>query len=118
MDGLLIIGCGNEFAGDDAAGVEIVRRVVERYGEKYEFHAAPRVAIELLEILAGRDWAIVIDAVASGAPPGTIHVVALHAHSLVTRSLGGVSSHGFGLAEVLGFAEKLGRPMPKLSLIG
>jgi hydrogenase maturation protease len=115
---ILIIGCGNEFAGDDAAGVEITRRATERYGDCYEIRPKPRAAIELLEILAGRDRAIVIDAVATGAPPGTVHVVSLDAKSLVPRSLGGVSSHGFGLAEVLQFAERLGRPMPRIALIG
>ena len=105
-------------AGDEAGGVEIARRAADRYGNCYEIRPKPRAAIELLEVLAGRDRAIVIDAVTSGAAPGTVHVMALDSTALVPRSLGGVSSHGFGLAEVLGFAERLGRPMPRLCLIG
>ena len=68
--GILVIGVGNRWRSDDAAGLEVARRlreappagarVIEREGEP----------VDLIEEWSTAGEAIVIDAVSSGAEPG------------------------------------------------
>jgi hypothetical protein len=59
-----------------------------------------------------------VDAVQSGAPAGTIHLLPLPSHEVVPRALGRVSSHGWGLQETLRLSRSLGRHVPRLMLLG
>jgi hydrogenase maturation protease len=59
-----------------------------------------------------------VDAVLSGAPPGTLHLVPLPSRDVVPRALAAVSSHGWGLDEALRLALALGRRVPRLLLLG
>jgi hydrogenase maturation protease len=105
----LVVGIGNEWRRDDAAGLVVARRlraaapsgvrVVEREGEP----------TDLLDTLAGADEAVVVDAVSSGAPPGTIHRLDT-ADAPLPSSLFGGSTHALGLAE----AVELGRALDRL----
>ncbi len=70
----LILGVGNLLLSDEAVGV----RIVEALGREYRF--APGIELldggtagmELLEAMASRDHIILVDAVRSGNPPGTV----------------------------------------------
>ncbi len=70
----LILGVGNLLLSDEAVGV----RIVEGLGREYRF--APGIELldggtagmELLEAMASRDHIILVDAVRSGNPPGTV----------------------------------------------
>ena len=64
--------------------------------------------VGLIEDWAGADAVIVVDAVSSGAPPGTIHRLdPLSAPIPAALSQG--STHAFGLAETIELARALGR---------
>jgi hydrogenase maturation protease len=107
---LIVIGIGNAFRGDDAAGLAVARalgddpRVIVHEGEP----------IDLLDRWEGAGEVVVVDAARSGAAPGTIHRLDDLAAPVAT----GGSTHAFGLAETLALAHALGRAPARLTVIG
>lgn len=115
---LLVVGCGNELAGDDSAGVEIVRRLQERGDSACQVRTVAYAGVELLEAFPAVDMILFVDAVASGAPPGTLHLVPLPSREVELRAIASLSCHGWGLSETLALAQALRRPIPRLMLLG
>ena len=103
----LVVGVGNPWRGDDAAGLEVADRVREEAGN---------VAVETLEgdasalvhLWAGHDDVALVDAASSGAPPGTLHELRAGDGSLQAGALRS-STHAFGVADAVGLAAALGR---------
>ena len=102
-----LIGLGNAWRGDDAAGLAVARRLdgVAHEGD----------AVALLELWAGASQAVVVDAAASGAAPGTVHRFD-GARPLPARTLRSSSTHAFGLADAVELARALGRLPPRLEI--
>lgn len=115
---LLIVGCGNPTAGDDSAGLEIVRRLSELGDCGCDLRPETAPGVELLDIFPQADVILFVDAVTSGGVPGTLHLTSLPSKELEPRALGSLSSHGWGLGETLKLAHALGRPIPRLFLLG
>ncbi len=115
---LLVVGCGNPAAGDDAVGVEIVSRLKDVGHPGCRFVLVPDAGPDLLDLLSSSESVLFVDAVTSGAPPGTLHLVPLRAGEIEPRLVGTLSSHGWGLAETLDLARALNRPLPRLMLLG
>jgi len=120
MDGRLhIIGIGSPF-GDDRLGwvaVETLQRsavLAAAGGGSVTFAVLDRPGALLLAHWHDADCVIVVDAVRSGAPPGTHHRLEAGEWA-VTES---VSSHGFGLASALELARALDDLPPHLVLHG
>ncbi len=101
-----IIGIGSPF-GDDAAGLEIARVLAAAAPPNCEVIAVDRPGTALVDLLEDADAAILIDAVQSGAPPGTIHEFAFA--ELDCSAAHFVSSHDLGVAAAIRLAQKLGR---------
>jgi hydrogenase maturation protease len=101
---MLVIGLGNEFRHDDAVGLVAARRLRERgaLAEEYEGDMA-----NLMERWKRVDCLILIDAICSGAPPGTVHRLDASASPL-NRELFRNSTHALGLADAVEFARTLG----------
>ncbi len=116
--GLMVIGCGNRMAGDDSAGLEILRRLEAQGAGDCIFRALPPTGIELLEIFSEADVILFVDAVASGAPAGSLHLVSLPSADAKPRALETISSHGWSLPETLNLAQALGRRIPRIILLG
>ena len=75
--GVLVAGIGNIFLGDDAFGVEVIRRLAGQAvpdGVKVEDFGIKGIHLAY-ELLGGYDRLILIDAIARGSTPGTIHVL-------------------------------------------
>jgi hydrogenase maturation protease len=106
----VVVGVGHPARGDDAAGLEVARRV--RAGGVTV--ASP---IDLLTAWEGAEDAIVVDAARSGAVPGTIHRFDAAAGPLPT-GLMATSTHSIGLAEVVELARVLGRLPDRLKVFG
>jgi hydrogenase maturation protease len=100
-----IIGVGGPL-GDDRAGLEAARRLAAAPPPGCEIVAADRPGLGLIELLEGADAVIIIDAVRSGAPPGTLHDLDLS--RLASGVSAAVSSHAFGVAAALQLAAQLG----------
>ncbi len=102
---MLILGCGNRERSDDAAGLLVPGcRPVQN-------------PLDLMEEWQGHDDVVVVDAVVSGAPPGTI--IEWDAISCPLRAVEfRCSTHGFGVAEAVELARALGRLPAKLTIFG
>ena len=105
-----ILGIGQSIRGDDEVGLEIVRRWRKSHGTDYpectiEAETAESPGLTLLGLIAGLDAAILVDAVQSGAPPGTIHK--LTEDDLLDFGEGSASAHGWGTAETLSLGRQL-----------
>ena len=83
---------------------------------KVEVMALDRPGPRLIEHMRGADTVILVDAVKSGAAPGTLH--RLEGHSLDGLVAHHTSSHGFGLAETLALADRMGELPPHLKFVG
>ncbi|GAB4431638.1 MAG: hypothetical protein Kow002_19860 [Anaerolineales bacterium] len=102
MKNIVVIGIGQELRGDDAIGPEIVRIWREEYpdtAQRVRTEISPLPGLGLLDLLAGAEVAILVDAVQSGAQPGTVHVVGVE--DVDSFGAGSRSAHGFGVAETL-----------------
>jgi hydrogenase maturation protease len=105
-----VIGVGNEWRSDDGAGLEVARRVGGRLlgGEP----------IGLVEALDGADEVAIVDAVFSGAPPGTVHEFEAGTDPLPVALFGPSSTHALGLAEAIEIARSLGRLPARVRVLG
>jgi hydrogenase maturation protease len=114
---LALIGVGNRFRGDDGAGLEVASRlratqppgcrILEEEGE-------PGSLIE--------DWALVrealvVDAVSTGAEPGTLHRFDATAEPLPVEMFRS-STHALGIADAVELARELERLPPRLAVYG
>lgn len=101
-----IIGIGSPF-GDDAGGLEVARMLANEPPAYCEIFVTDRPGTNLLDLLDGADSVILVDAVRSGAKPGTLHRLSFD--ELVRCTAHFVSSHELGVAASLQLARKLGR---------
>jgi len=105
---VVLIGVGNELRHDDAAGLEVVRRLRSSGGLGARLEATSGDGVELLDLWQ-EAWAVVlVDAVRSGARAGTIHRFDASVTPL-SASLGRTSSHALGVADAIELARELGR---------
>jgi hydrogenase maturation protease len=106
----VIIGIGNPVLSDDSVGLRIARelrhRVIARDVEIVELCTG---GMRLVEAMAGYDRAIVVDAMESGARPGTVHQLD-SAGLPMTR--GAHSTHHGGLAEAMEVGRIAGLRIP------
>ena len=84
--------------------------------ERIEVMALDRPGPRLIEHMRGADTVILVDAVKSGAVPGTLHK--LEGRALDGMVMHHTSSHGFGLAETLALADRMGELPPNLKFVG
>ena len=113
----LIIGLGNEYRRDDAVGLVVARRLREAAPEGVRVLEESGEGAALIESWQGADTVILIDAVHSGAKPGTIHRLDAHAQPIAKKFFR-FSTHAFGLAEAVELARALGRLPPRLIVYG
>ena len=84
--------------------------------DQVEVLALDRPGPRLIEHMRGADTVILVDAVKSGAAAGTLYQ--LEGHALDGLIAHHTSSHGFGLAETLALAEKMGELPTHLKFVG
>ncbi len=122
---IVVAGLGSEFRRDDGAGPLVAARAVATAGAGRDIGPIGD-PLELLGRWDDADLAVVIDAVRSGATPGTILLVELavgpHDDGPVGRGprLGpnATSTHGIGLAGALRLATTLGRAPAHVVVVG
>ena len=112
-----VIGVGNRWRGDDAAGLHAARRVRELAPEAADVVELEGEPVSVLDSLDGAGAAIVIDAVVAGAVPGTVHRIDATAGALPSR-LAGPSTHLLGLADAIELGRALGRLPGRLVVYG
>jgi len=111
------IGIGNIYRHDDGVGLYVARRL--------RLEALANVSImendgdggALLDAFDGAKVIVLIDAIRSGAPAGTIHRLSLHDQPMPCVEFSS-SSHVFGVAEAVELARTLGQLPPSCVLYG
>ncbi|MBI4318269.1 MAG: hydrogenase maturation protease [Chloroflexi bacterium] len=118
MPRILIIGCGNLLAGDDAAGLLAARALKNEGVAGVEIVEAHAGGSALVDIIDGADAVFIVDAMVTGAPPGTIH--RFERDDLPAIFSTTASSHDFGVAEALALYRALWRhrTVPRLAVFG
>ncbi len=113
----LVIGIGNEYRGDDAVGLDIVRQLSESTPDNCDVIRATGEGIDLIGRWENYDHVIVVDAVRSESAPGTIHRV-----DAVTEKLPDAwlhrSTHTVSLPDAIGLARTLGLMPTNLTIYG
>ena len=114
---MVVIGIGNPFRHDDGIGLLVAQRLRRQAPAWVEVVEQLREAFVLFELWEKAELVIVVDAVVSGAKPGTIYRLDVQQESLPTAWFHG-STHGFGLAETLELARALRQLPPQVLIYG
>ena len=119
MPRTLVVGVGNDGCGDDAVGPLTARSLAGAWPDAsaagVDIVPWTGPPLDLLPRLEGVERLVLIDALVSGAAPGTIRRIDGDAQ---LRSRAATSSHGLGVAEVLELLRALGRAPPRVDVWG
>ncbi|MEW6046729.1 MAG: hydrogenase maturation protease [Bacillota bacterium] len=108
-----VIGVGNPFAGDDGAGIEVVRRLrAEGLDPEVEAVEAGDATV-VIDALQGVKKAVVVDAAVRQGPAGAVgdrryeagQVIRLTPEQLSRTGLTPLSTHGVGVADAIRLAQ-------------
>jgi hydrogenase maturation protease len=111
----MIIGIGNEYRCDDAAGLIVARRLKERLAGSPIVLEQSGEGAALMEAWRGAEIVFIIDATLSGAAPGTIRQFDGRAQPIPKNGFR-CSTHAFSLAEAIELARALGE-LPRLLIV-
>lgn len=114
---LRIIALGDPNRGDDAIGIVAARRLRDRLAAWVPIDEQTGEAGALIDSWQGAETVIVIDAIRSGAPAGTLHRYDARRHRLPIQTKP-CTSHGLGLAEAVELARAMGQLPPGLLIFG
>ncbi|MFO1155241.1 MAG: HyaD/HybD family hydrogenase maturation endopeptidase [Rhodospirillales bacterium] len=115
---VLVLGVGNILLSDEGIGVRVVEALQQRYRvpEEVEILDGGTCGMDLLDVIAGRDHLILVDAIATGGPPGT--VVRLEGDEIPALFRTRSSPHQLGLQDVLALLRLLDASPAHVTVIG
>jgi hydrogenase maturation protease len=117
---VLIGGVGNIFLGDDAFGVEVLRRLAER--ELPENISVKDFGIRgfdlALAFMEEWDLVILLDATQRGGAPGTLYIIEADATSKTGSSQPSFEPHGMHPVRAMDLVRTMGSPTPRTIVIG
>ena len=98
----LILGVGNPFRRDDGIGPAVISRLKsENELEGIDLLDGGTDGLSLIEYIKGYEKVLIVDAVDMGMVPGEVRVFSPDEAKLKIKT-DVLSTHGFGLAEVIG----------------
>jgi hydrogenase maturation protease len=114
---ILVIGIGNEFRSDDGVGLFVARAI--------EARALPGVTVieqsgegaALLDVWREAGAVYLVDAVASGAPAGTVYRIDTRTEPL-PKDLHTFSTHAFGVTQAVELGRRLNTLPAALIIFG
>ena len=111
----LILGLGNSLLSDDSVGLKVVAQLRPLLAGRPDLEVDEDYwgGLRLMERLVGYDRAILVDAICTGAAPGTIHHLAVD--SIPTQH--SASAHDANLATALALGRQAGAQLPADSAI-
>lgn len=112
-----MIAVGNPLRRDDGAGAEVVSRLRGSVPAGVALIEAGGEPSELLDAWEGAESVVVVDAVRTGAEPGSLHRFDASSAPLPAQT-GSASTHGLGLAEALELGRALGRLPARVVVVG
>jgi hydrogenase maturation protease len=106
----LVVGLGNPLVSDDGVGLKVVGRLRELLAnhDEVDMETETRGGLLLMERMVGYERVILIDAVRSGAAPGTIHRLCVD--GVPTQH--SASAHDANLATALAVGRAAGYALP------
>jgi len=113
----LVLGIGNAWRGDDAVGLLAAHALRERALPDVSVVETTAIDPALIELFRGVDRLVVIDAVISGAAPGSVRCFDFSLES-PPRTFSFDSCHAFDLVALLDLARVLGRLPPQVWVFG
>jgi len=114
---ILVLGLGNILLRDEGVGVRVAQAMQSmKLPDTVEVLDGATAGLDLLDILAERRKAIVIDAVDGELPAGT--VVRLTPEDLIPGDGAAFSLHALGLVEVLRLSRRLGISPNEVVILG
>jgi hydrogenase maturation protease len=111
----LVVGIGNAFRGDDAAGLAVARVMRQEQPAGVVILELDNNITALIDSLAGYDIVMIIDATHSGSPPGTIHRIDTSETPLLETGITR-STHGMTVGSMLELA-RAQQLLPKKVLV-
>jgi hydrogenase maturation protease len=120
----LVVGLGHPDRGDDGVGPAVAAAVAARStGETGCLVRTQEDPTALLDLWEGHDHVVVVDAVVTGAPAGTLHRLDLGADSPplpagTWAETGSAGTHAFGLAATVELGRALHRLPPTVVVVG
>ncbi|MHC5024562.1 MAG: hydrogenase maturation protease [Planctomycetota bacterium] len=114
---ILVLALGNLLLHDDGVGLALLERLrpVAEPDPRVELLDGGTQGIALLPRLAGRHSVLILDAVALGADPGTIHVIA---DARSARPDRGRTAHESNAGDLIAAAELIGDCPERLAVVG
>jgi len=108
---IVVVGLGNPVLTDDAVGIESARMLAERLaGTPVDVIQASWGGMRFIDLLAGYDRAIIVDAIEwKRGPPGTIYRLTADEAIPTVRA---VSFHDMSLGSALALGRALDIPLP------
>jgi hydrogenase maturation protease len=113
----LVLGVGNEYGRDDAVGLAVARRLAGRVPAGVTVVECEQEPSRLIDAWAGAATALVVDAVHSGASPGTLHRFDASSEPIPARIFR-TSTHAFGVGDAIELARVLGMLPPHVVVHG
>jgi hydrogenase maturation protease len=104
----VVIGVGSEYRGDDGVGLAVAERLRDRVPAGVEVVECEQEPSRLIDAWDGAESALVVDAVESGAAPGTLHRFDAGAGPIPARVFRS-STHAFGVGDAVELARVLGK---------
>ena len=114
----LVLGVGNLLMSDEGVGVHVIRQLVEQYRipEEIQILDGGTLGMDLLYYLEGVENLLIIDAVETGEPPGTI--IRLEGDQVPSFLSIKMSPHEIGIPDMLAAARLKDLFPSRLILIG
>ncbi len=117
---ILVLGLGNMLLSDDGVGPALVEQLsdsAEHWNGRVEFLDGGTQGLALLGQISGRQALIIVDAMKTGAPPGTIHRLTLADLREVSPGRR-KSGHEGNAGELLAAAQLIDQLPDRLYLVG
>ena len=117
----LVIGIGNDFRGDDAAGLVAARALRSRSlsgRTSFEVCESNGAAFSLMDLWRGRGRVVVIDALDVGSRPGGDILILDGLQGPLPQDAFVLSTHAFGLKEAIDLSSTLSGLPKELIIVG
>jgi len=108
---ILVLGVGNLLLKDEGVGVHVARRLLDMdLPPRVEVLEGGTAGLDLLDAIEGREKVIVVDAVQTGQPPGTLY--RFSRDDIEERPKQRMSLHDIDMTDLLKLSDLLGGEKP------
>jgi len=114
---MVVIGVGNSTLSDEGIGSRVVREVRQKAPPGVEVVDAGLPGLGLIDLLEGREKAVIVDAIDAGGLSGTVYRFSLD-HAASTRPDRSCSLHQGDVLQYVKLAEVLGMAPKEVVLVG